>query len=67
MCDFTRHGASGGLKAVENEQKEEQKKKKKKKNVGPNLRINRKIRNFSSVFKSCGKIIFTASSNGEQS
>ena len=32
--------------------------KKKKKIVGPNLSADRKFKNFSSVFKSCVKIIF---------
>ena len=54
MFDFTRDGASGGLKAV---------------HLMEN--VARNFRNFSSMFKSCGKIIFalwisTANSNQDQ-
>ena len=44
-------GASGGLEAVDLTENE-------KKSMGPNLRVDRKFRNVSSVFKSCRKILF---------
>ena len=44
MFDFTRNGASWGLKAVDLTENE-------------NLHVDRKFRNFSTMFKSCKIIV----------
>ena len=49
MFEFTRDGASVGLKAVDFMGKG--------KIVGPNLCVDRNFRSSNSMFKSCGKII----------